>query len=111
MTYNPKFLESETNHEGGKWCYVMRKHCDNATVFVYNGQCLPCQEELKCEEANLISAAPDLYHSLKAADQVICNLCKKLNPQHKSQDNGKGCFSCFEREEILHAIHKAEGKC
>jgi len=54
--------------------------------------------------AHLISAAPDCYEQLKEADAVICDLCKRLNPQHEN------CDYCQDREPRLNAIAKAEGK-
>jgi len=63
-------------------------------------------------EANgyLISATPRLYEELLEADRVICELCKRLNPQHATADYGKGCNSCQDRETRLKALAKAEGK-
>lgn len=31
-------------------------------------------------------------------EEVICPMCYRLNPQHKTMDYGKGCHSCEERE-------------
>ena len=55
------------------------------------------------EDAFLISASKDMYEELVKADESICWLCKRLNPQHKD------CTSCEERESRLKAIAKAEG--
>ena len=44
---------------------------------------------------------PDMYEALKEADEVICELCKRLNPQHVSADYGKGCNWCQDREDRL----------
>jgi ribosomal protein L40E len=52
----------------------------------------------------LISAAPNLYEALKEANITICNLCKRLNPQHEN------CTSCSDRELRLAAINKADGE-
>ena len=60
--------------------------------------------------ARLIAAAPRCYEELKVADQVICELCKRLNPQHVTMDNGRGCNRCKDRDDRLDAIAKAEGK-
>jgi len=54
--------------------------------------------------AHLIAAAPDLYEELVEADEIICQLCKRLNPQHEN------CTSCEDRETRLKAILKVEGK-
>lgn len=54
--------------------------------------------------AYLIASAPKLYVELGEADEVICQLCKRLNPQHEN------CTSCEEREYRLKAIANAEGK-
>ncbi len=54
--------------------------------------------------AQLIASAPKLYVELVEADEVICGLCKRLNPQHEN------CTSCEEREYRLKAIALAEGK-
>jgi hypothetical protein len=32
-------------------------------------------------------------------EEVICPMCYRLNPQHKTMDYGKGCHSCEERED------------
>lgn len=60
--------------------------------------------------AHLIAAAPNTYEELKEADSIICELCKRLNPQHATADYGKGCEWCEDREGRLKAIAKAEGK-
>ena len=54
--------------------------------------------------ARLIGAAPDCYEQLKWADEIICTLCRRLNPQHET------CNSCQEREARLEVLAKAEGK-
>ena len=54
--------------------------------------------------AQLIVSAPKLYVELVEADETICQLCKRLNPQHEN------CTSCEEREYRLKAIAEAEGK-
>jgi len=51
----------------------------------------------------LMAAAPDLLEALEDADEEICTLCKRLNPQHSE------CTSCDERDERLIAIAKARG--
>ena len=53
--------------------------------------------------AHLIASAPDCYEGLVEADRIICELCKRLNPQHE------GCVWCEDRVERLKAIVKAEG--
>ena len=60
--------------------------------------------------AHLIAAAPDLYEELVVADKVICELCKRLNPQHVTADYGKGCEWCQERESRLKALAKGGEK-
>ncbi len=50
----------------------------------------------------------DLFIELKEADQAICQLCKEINPQHKSMDNGKGCTWCEDRNIRLKLITKIE---
>lgn len=54
--------------------------------------------------AQLIASAPDLHKELLEADEVICELCKRLNPQHED------CTSCQDRENRLKVLAKAEGK-
>lgn len=54
--------------------------------------------------AHLISAAPRLYEELSLADEQICWLCKRVNPQHEN------CTSCGEREQRLKTLAKAEGR-
>lgn len=34
----------------------------------------------------------------KLFDEFICPMCYKLNPQHKTENNGKGCYTCVDRE-------------
>ena len=58
----------------------------------------------------LEEVAPDLYWELKEADAVICELCKRLNPQHIWMNNDKGCEWCEDRDSRLKAIAKVEGK-
>ncbi|HUW46160.1 MAG TPA: hypothetical protein VMW50_10255 [Dehalococcoidia bacterium] len=52
--------------------------------------------------ANLMAASKDLYDELVEADETICQLCKRLNPQHEN------CTSCGERENRRKAIAKTE---
>lgn len=59
--------------------------------------------------AQLIVAAPECYEQLIEADRVICELCKRLNPQHATMDDGQGCEWCHDREPRLNAIAKAKG--
>lgn len=66
-------------------------------------------EEQKAN-AHKMAAAPRLYEELKEVDAVICILCKRLNPQHVTMDNGKGCNWCPDREIRLKALALAEGK-
>lgn len=49
----------------------------------------------------------EMHEALKEADAVICELCKRLNPQHVSQDYGKGCNWCQDREVRLKTLAKA----
>ncbi len=51
-----------------------------------------------------------LYEALKEADEVICTLCKRLNPQHVSMDYGKGCDWCDERDARLKLLTEVGGK-
>ena len=32
-------------------------------------------------------------------DEVVCPMCYRLNPQHATMDNGKGCHWCQEKED------------
>jgi hypothetical protein len=50
----------------------------------------------------------ELLKALKNADEIICSLCYKVNPQHASQDYGVGCKSCQERDVRLAIIKQAE---
>jgi len=38
-------------------------------------------------------------------EEMICPMCYRLNPQHATMDNGKGCHSCNERED-WHALKR-----
>ncbi len=74
-------------------------------------QTRPSDDEATKEEvqemANKMAAAPELLKELLDADELICELCKRLNPQHISSDYGKGCNWCEEREDRLQALGKA----
>lgn len=52
----------------------------------------------------------ELYEALKEADEIICELCKRLNPQHVSTDYGKGCDWCQDRDTRLKLLAKVGGK-
>ncbi len=54
------------------------------------------------------SACDDMYEELKKADVVICQLCKRLNPQHAQTLYHDSCESCEEREVRLKALAKVE---
>ena len=56
--------------------------------------------------AQLIASAPDLHTEVVEADKVICQLCKRLNPQHAQTPFREGCNSCEERESRLKALAK-----
>jgi len=54
-----------------------------------------------------IKATDDMYEELKEADRVICELCKRLNPQHVTMDShlhDRGCEWCQDRESRLQAL-------
>ena len=34
----------------------------------------------------------------KLFDEFICPMCYRLNPQHATMDNGKGCHACIDKE-------------
>ena len=70
-----------------------------ATVAVMNNW-----DKEECEaNVHLLAASKDLYSELVGADDTICALCKRLNPQRE------GCTSCQDREARLKAIRKAAG--
>jgi hypothetical protein len=54
------------------------------------------------DSANIIAASYDLFAELREADATICELCKRLNPQHAE------CNTCPDRESRLAAIANAE---
>jgi len=54
--------------------------------------------------AHLIAAAPNMYETGLQLLDVMCELCRRLNPQHRI------CQSCEEIEEYRKAFAKAEGK-
>lgn len=68
------------------------------------------QVDIMKANAQLIISAPDLHRELVEADEVICELCKRLNPQHAPRGGYEGCNSCQDRESRLQALAKAEGK-
>ena len=41
-------------------------------------------------------------------DEMICPMCYRLNPQHESMDDGKGCHWCQEKEDWLAQYSKEE---
>ena len=101
------------NYTKGGWEVTRHPPLDNLVVVLlgdkpYNdsGICqvdyLSDKEEMLAN-ANLIAAAPDCYMELKVADATICELCKRLNPQHEH------CTSCEDRASRLKALLKAEG--
>lgn len=52
----------------------------------------------KDKKAELIEEAKkQIAHDL--FEEIICPMCYRLNPQHASMDNGKGCHYCQERED------------
>ena len=54
--------------------------------------------------AKLCVVAPALYDDLQETTDVICDLCRRLNPQHKH------CNSCEDQERWRKSLAKAEGK-
>lgn len=68
------------------------------------------QVDIMKANAQLIISAPDLYEELIEADEVICELCKRLNPQHAPREGYEGCNSCQDRESRLQALAKAKGR-
>lgn len=81
---------------------------DTSTEICYMSLYIPNEEQKA--NAQLISAAPECYEELKEADRVICELCKRLNPQHATADYGKGCDWCQDRDSRLKALTKAKGR-
>ena len=61
-------------------------------------------EEEHEANAHLIASAPELLDELTAADEAICSMCIRLNPQHKD------CTSCPERDIRVAVIAKARGE-
>ena len=57
-------------------------------------------------EANgaLFASAEGLLDELEEADAVLCQMCKRLNPQHAD------CTSCDDHDSRLAAIAKAYGE-
>lgn len=47
-----------------------------------------------------------LWEELKDADETICELCKRLNPQHAALGDYKGCNSCQDREPRLELLNR-----
>jgi hypothetical protein len=47
-------------------------------------------------------ACQELYNSLVEADRVICELCKRVNPQHRD------CNSCQERDKRLALLNEVK---
>ena len=46
--YNPELPESISNHELGKWCYIINKHCEDA-IRPVNKICLFCLLKARAE--------------------------------------------------------------
>ena len=53
--------------------------------------------------AMLYAASSDMLKALIESDITICELCKRLNPQHKN------CISCQDREKRIKLIERATG--
>lgn len=54
--------------------------------------------------ACMMAVAPDMYETGLDLLEVMCKLCRRLNPQHKT------CQSCEEIESYRKAFAKAGGK-
>jgi len=52
-------------------------------------------------DAKLIITSPKLLKALIDNDIIICDLCKRLNPQHKN------CTICDDRQDRLNLIFEA----
>ena len=57
----------------------------------------------KEEEAIRAETACNLF------EEIICPMCYRLNPQHATMDNGKGCHYCQERED-WQALKESKGE-
>ena len=89
----------------GENCFVIlgsERQVIAAADLVYRDKGLSEKENLA--NVNLMAASKNLYSELIGANETICTLCKKVNPQFKD------CTSCLDREARLKAIHKATGK-
>lgn len=90
----------------GKWWvfvadHFIQVHTSKSTIT------LEWSEE-NIANAHLIAAAPLLYEELAEADIVICQLCKRLNPQHAQSPYQDGCEWCQDRDSRLKALAKVE---
>jgi hypothetical protein len=66
-----------------------------------------CQQEVEALHEEIEELRKDVEKARKQErermvtlwDEVVCPMCYRLNPQHASMDNGKGCLTCEERED------------
>ena len=77
----------------------------------WTAECTTCGAQIyKPDETDAIAAwnhrqaDTELVEALEDADEMICTLCKRLNPQHKN------CEICGEREVILAILTKYRSK-
>ena len=103
---------AELNYTKGEW-KIAELHGGERNILAVDEAGYPIEiicRDVRHYNMNLIKASPDMYEALKEADIVICEMCKRLNPQHATADYGKGCKWCEDREPRLNALAKAEGK-
>ncbi len=95
-----------TNYTKGKW-EAKKNTLGEWYIWVNN---VPIAQVDRHYNAHLIASAPAMHKALKEADRVICELCKRLNPQHASRNDYEGCEWCQDREERLQVLSLVEGK-
>ncbi len=96
--------------------YSKFNHCiHSAAPAPFKSACIG-QEACDCWEDDISNrelnpeALTDMYVALTEADIVICELCKRLNPQHASSPDYEGCERCQDRDKRLKALADAEEK-
>ena len=105
MKHTPGPWEKDYNQTIGHIKSVSKTLNCTPTVCQYGTHLIApsiCKEDAEAN-AHLIAAAPELKECLEDALLIICNLCRRLNPQHKD------CDYCGDISAYRTVLSKAEG--
>ena len=80
------------------------KDCEDTTNLIVSLHNAAIEINEKCPQA-VAEGMVKMYEALKDADETICELCKRLNPQHATADYGEGCKSCADGDIRLEALN------